>query len=218
VGDTGLAAPAVEPLGHLVRPAAGEPAGALVLLHGRGADEHDLFPLLDILDPERRLLGVTPRAPLSLPPGGAHWYRLGGIPTPDPETFFSTLEGAAAFLDTLPVPRERVVLGGFSQGAVMSWALGLGAGRPRPAAIMALSGFMPEADGFELDLTGLAGYPIAIAHGSLDPVIPVEFSRAAAERVAAAGAALLWRETPVPHTIDPRVLPELQAFVAAALA
>jgi phospholipase/carboxylesterase len=77
---------------------------------------------------------------------------------------------------------------------------------------------MPEADGFELDLTGLAGYPIAIAHGSLDPVIPVEFSRAAAERVAAAGAALLWRETPVPHTIDPRVLPELQAFIAAALA
>ena len=47
-------------------------------------------------------------------------------------------------------------------------------------------------------------------------MIPVEFGRAAAERVRAAGADLLWRETPVPHTIDPRVLPELQAFVAAA--
>ena len=114
------------------------------------------------------------------------------------------------------MPLDRVVLGGFSQGAVMSWALGLGAGRPRPAAIIALSGFMPEVDGFELDLTGLDGYPIAVAHGSLDPVIPVEFGRAAAERVRDAGADLLWRETPVPHTIDPRVLPELQAFVAAA--
>ncbi len=204
-------------LRYLERPAGGEPEGALVLLHGRGADEVDLFPLLDALDPGRRLLGITPRGPLSLPPGGAHWYRLGGIPTPDPGTFFPTFDAAAAFLDELPVPMERVVLGGFSQGAVMSWALGLGAGRPRPAAIMALSGFMPEVEGFALDLTELDGYPIAIAHGSLDPVIPVEFSRAAAERVAAAGAALLWRETPVPHTIDPRVLPELQAFVAAAL-
>ena len=45
----------------LERPAAGEPEGALVLLHGRGADEHDLFPLLDALDPERRLHGYTPR-------------------------------------------------------------------------------------------------------------------------------------------------------------
>ena len=100
----------------------------------------------------------------------------------------------------------------------MSWALGLGTGRPRPAAIMALSGFMPDVEGFELDLADLAGYPIAVAHGSLDPIIPVEFGRAAAERVSAAGADLLWRETQVPHTIDPRVLPELQAFVSVAIA
>ena len=207
-----------ESLRFLERPATGAPEGALVLLHGRGADERDLFPLLDALDPERRLLGITPRGPLSLPPGGAHWYALGGIPTPDPSTFFPTFEAAAAFLDALLVPIDRVVLGGFSQGAVMSWALGLGAGRPRPAAIIALSGFMPEVAGFELDLADLDGYPIAVAHGSLDPIIPVEFGRAAAERVRAAGADLLWRETPVPHTIDPRVLPELQAFVASALA
>ena len=207
-----------ESLRFLERPAARAPEGALVLLHGRGADEADLFPLLDALDPERRLLGITPRGPLALPPGGAHWYALGGIPTPDPDTFFPTFEAAGAFLDGLPVPLDRVVLGGFSQGAVMSWALGLGAGRPRPAAIVALSGFMPEVEGFELDLAGLHGYPIAVAHGSLDPIIPVEFGRVAAARVRAAGADLLWRETPVPHTIDPRVLPELQAFVASSLA
>ncbi len=57
------------------RPAAGEPDGALVLFHGRGTDENDLFPLLDALDPERRLHGVTPRGPLSLPPGGAALVR-----------------------------------------------------------------------------------------------------------------------------------------------
>jgi phospholipase/carboxylesterase len=72
--------------------------------------------------------------------------------------------------------------------------------------------------GFELDLSGLDGYPVAIAHGSLDPIIPVDFGREAAETMRAAGAALLWRETPVPHAVDPRVLPELREFVAAAIA
>jgi phospholipase/carboxylesterase len=205
-------------LQRLERPAERAPEGALVLFHGRGADEYDLFPLLDALDPERRLLGITPRGPLALPPGGAHWYRLGGIPTPDPTTFFSSYEAAASFLDALPVAIERVVVGGFSQGAVMSWALSLGAGRPRPAAVIALSGFMPEVEGFSLDLSGLESYPIAVAHGSLDPVIPVEFGRAAVERLRAAGAEPLWRESPVAHTIDPRLLPELRAFVAAATA
>jgi phospholipase/carboxylesterase len=199
------------------RPPAAEPAGALVLLHGRGADEHDLFPLLDAFDSERRLLGLTPRGPLSLPPGGAHWYRLAGIPTPDPETFHASYAALAGFLDSLPVPVDRVVLGGFSQGSVMSWALGLGAGRARPAAIVALSGFLPRVPGFELDLSGLEGYPVAIAHGSLDPVIPVEFGREAADTMRRAGADVRWRETPVPHTIDPRVLPELRDVVAVAI-
>ncbi len=100
----------------------------------------------------------------------------------------------------------------------MSWALGLGKGRPRPAAIIALSGFLPRVDGFELDFDDLAGYPVALAHGSLDPIIPVEFGREAAETLRAAGADVLWRETPVPHTVDPRLLPELRNFVQAAIA
>lgn len=203
-------------LPRLVRPAAGEPAGALVLFHGRGADEQDLIPLLDALDPDRRLLGVTPRGPLALPPGGAHWYALGGLPTPDPTTFLRTFAQVSAFLDALPVPIERVVLGGFSQGAVMSYALGLGGGRPRPAAIVALSGFIPRVDGFTIDLDGLDGYPVAIAHGSLDPVIPVDFGRDARTMLENAGASVLYRETPVPHAIDPAVVGELRAFVRTA--
>jgi phospholipase/carboxylesterase len=202
-------------LGGLERPAAGEPQGSLVLLHGRGADEYDLHGLLDALDPERRLHGVTPRGPHALPPGGAHWYRLGGIPTPDPETFWPSFEALSELLDGLPQP---LVLGGFSQGAVMSWALGLGRGAAkRPAAIVALSGFMPRVEQLELDLSGLEGYPVAIAHGSLDPVIPVDFSREARTVMEGAGADVLYREAPLPHTIDPSILPELQAFVAAAI-
>ena len=56
---------------HLIREAEQGPDGALILNHGRGTDEHDLFGLLDALDPDRRLLGITPGAPLTdLPPGG----------------------------------------------------------------------------------------------------------------------------------------------------
>lgn len=206
------------PLTAVVREAVGEPEGALVLLHGRGADERDLHPLLDALDPDRRLVGITPRGPLALPPGGAHWYRLGGLPTPDPATFWPTFETVSRWLDELPVAPGRMVLGGFSQGGVMSWALGLGRGRERrPAAILALSCFQPEVEGLELDLEALDGFPVAIGHGTYDDVIPAHFGRAARERVEAAGADVLYREYPLPHTIDPRFLPELRDLVRRAL-
>src|SRR5215212_3673093 len=104
----------------LYRPADGDPEGALVLFHGRGADEHDLFPLLDMLDPERRLLGATARGPLSLPPGGAHWYVVRRVGYPDPETFRSTYAELTSWLDGMlaehGITPERTVLGGFSQG------------------------------------------------------------------------------------------------------
>ena len=110
------------------------------------------------------------------------------------------------------------MLGGFSQGAVMSYALGLG--RPpekRPAALLPLSGFMPSVDGLELDVTGLDGFPVAIAHGTLDPVIPVDYSRAARDVLTAAGADVAYSEAPVGHTIDPGIIPALRDFVAAAI-
>ena len=208
-------------LGHQVRPAAGDPEGALVLFHGRGADELDLFPLLDLLDPQRRLVGVTPRGPLALPPGGAHWYAVRRIGYPDRETFDATYALAAAWLDALPdaldVARERIVLGGFSQGAVMSYALGLGSGRPSPAAIVALSGFIPAVEGFELELDARRDLPVAIGHGTHDPVIGVEFGHDAHERLLEAGLAVTYRESPMGHSIDPGFVEELAAFVANAV-
>lgn len=214
----GVVTPAdVQPLEARWRDAVSEPAGALVLLHGRGADEHDLFPLLDVLDPERRLLGVTPRGPLALPPGGRHWYALGGIPTPDPATFHDTAPRLEAFLDALELPLEKVVLGGFSQGAVMSWALSLGPGRARPAAVVAMSGFLPRVERWPLSPERLAGMPVGIAHGSLDPVIPAEFGREAAEVLSAAGADVLRLETPVPHMVDPAWIEPLRELVERAI-
>jgi phospholipase/carboxylesterase len=207
---------AVAPLVARWREPAGEPEGALVLLHGRGADENDLYPLLDLLDPERRLLGVTPGGPHHLPPGGRHWYALGGIPTPDPATFYETAPRLAAFLDALSVPMDRVVLGGFSQGTVMSWAMSLGPDRARPAAVVAMSGFLPRVDGWPLSPERLAGVPVAIAHGTLDPVIPAQFAAEAAATLEAAGADVLRLQSPVPHMVDPAWVEPLRDVVTRA--
>ena len=207
-------------LEHLERPAAAEPEGLLILFHGRGADEHDLFPLLDVLDPDRRLLGLTPRGPLSLPPGGAHWYAVREIGFPGPSTFLPTYETVSAWLDAAAaetgIGAERTVLGGFSQGAVMTYALGLARGRARPAALIALSGFVPTVEGFELDLEPPLP-PVAIGHGSFDPVISVGWGRRARALLEGAGAEVLFRERPLPHAVDPQFLVELVPWLASAL-
>lgn len=193
------------------RPADGEAEGALVLFHGRGADEHDLFPLLDVLDPERRLHGYCPRGPLSLPPGGAHWYVVPRVGYPDAATFTESYAAAAAWLDSLP--HSRFVLGGFSQGCVMAIALGLGADRIRPAAICGFSGFMPVVDGWELDVERPLT-PVAYGHGLYDPIIPIQFGHGVRDTLTAVGAELLYREYPLDHTIDPGFLVEVREWLA----
>jgi phospholipase/carboxylesterase len=206
---------------HRIREPAGEPEGALVLLHGRGVDEHDLYPLLDAFDPERRLLGVTPGAPLTnVPPGGRHWYVIERIGHPDPATFLATMESTGVFIDGLlaerGVPWERTVLGGFSQGGAIAAALALGAGRPRPAGILEMSTFLPHVEGWPIELADRQGMPAYVVHGEYDPIIPVQLGRAMSEELEAGGLDVTYREPPVPHTVDPSLVPEIAAFVAAA--
>lgn len=209
------------PLVHVVREAAGEPDGALILLHGRGADEHDLASLLDVLDPERRLVGLTPGAPLPGPggSGGRWWYMVPRVGHPDPRTFHATNAQLSGFLDgwleERGIPWRRALIGGFSMGCVMSYATGLGPGRPAPAGILAMSGFIPTVDGWEPELDSRAGLPVFITHGSRDPVISVEFARDARPRLADAGLAVEYHEHDGGHHVDPRTLALMTAWVSA---
>lgn len=202
------------PLPHRVRPSDGEAAGTLVLLHGRGADEHDLFGLFDVLDPQRRLTGITVGGPLALPPGGRHWYVVPRVGFPDPATFGATFAELTSLLDDeLALDWSTTVVGGFSQGSVMSYALGLGAGRPSPAGILAMSGFIPQTDAWTADLGSRAGLPVLVAHGSQDPIISVEFGRDARDRLQQAGADVTYRESAMAHQINPRVIPDVQRWL-----
>ena len=193
-------------LTYRTRPADGDPQGALVLIHGRGASESDLEPLADVLDPERRLAVFLPRGPLTIPPGGYHWYVVQRVGFPHAPTFLPTFERLSSWLDAVlgdaQIPIERTVIAGFSQGCVMSHALSLAAARPRPAGMVGFSGFVPQVEGFELDLEGRAGFPVFIAHGTYDGIITVDFGRDARDRLVAAGVAVTYREDPVDHTIS----------------
>jgi len=209
-------------LEHLIREPAGSPAGALILNHGRGSDERDLYGLLDELDPERRLLGVTTAAPLTgIPPGGKHWYVVARVGYPDPRTFYASYERLAAFADELLAERgvgwERSMIGGFSMGAVMSYAVALGPGRPSPAGVIALSGFVPTVEGWHPELEDRAGLKVLIHHGRQDPIIEPGFGRQANELLSGAGLDVDFLETEAGHWVPPEALDRARALVASAL-
>jgi phospholipase/carboxylesterase len=204
------------------RPAAGDPAGLLVLHHGRGADEHDLLGLADVLDPGRRLHAVTPRAPLTLPGWpGHHWYVVPRVGYPDHDTFHAAYAQLAGFHDELwertGLTPEQTVLGGFSMGSVMSYALGLGADRPAPAGILAFSGFVPIVDGWQPDLATRKTTRVFIAHGRRDPVMEVGFAQRARDLLEAGGLEVEYHESDAAHHIDPAHVGPATAWLAASL-
>jgi phospholipase/carboxylesterase len=210
-------------LTYLEREASGHPSGLLVLHHGRGTDERDLLPLGDVLDPDRRLHVVAPRAPLQLPGSpGFHWYLVPRVGYPDPETFAAARSELATLHDELwertGLGPERTVLGGFSMGAVMSYALSLDPPRPAPAGILAFSGFIPTVPGWEPDLAGRTETRVLVAHGRRDPVIDVSFARRARDLLESAGFEVDYRESDAGHTIDPADLPRAASWLGRLIA
>jgi phospholipase/carboxylesterase len=202
------------------RPASQDPAGLLILHHGRGADEHDLLGLADVLDPGRRLHVVTPRAPLTLPGwSGYHWYTVPRVGYPDPETFRRAYAALAAFHDEVwertGIAPAETVLGGFSMGSVMSYALGLAGERPVPAGILAFSGFIPTVKDWQPDLASRPHLPVFIAHGRRDPIMDIAFARRAHELLDAAGLPVSYHESDAGHNIDPAHLPAATQWLAA---
>jgi phospholipase/carboxylesterase len=109
------------------------------------------------------------------------------------------------------------VLGGFSMGAAMSYALGLGGDRPAPAGILACSGFIPTLADWEPDLAGRPGLRAFVAHGRRDPVISVDFAHQAVERLEAAGIDFVYHESGVAHQIAPDAVPAARQWLAATL-
>jgi phospholipase/carboxylesterase len=209
------------PLVTIERPAEGEPDGLLVLHHGRGTDENDLLGLADVLDPGRRLRVVSARGPLQVAGWpGYHWYLVPRVGYPDRGSFDAAREALAELHDGLwaeGIGPERTVLGGFSMGAVMSHAMAWSAERPVVGGVLALSGFVPTVSGWRPSFEGRAATRAFVAHGTEDPVIEIGFGRAARDALVAGGIDVVYRESPVVHTIDPATVPVAADWLAATL-
>jgi phospholipase/carboxylesterase len=212
----------VSDLSYAARPSAGEPAGLLILHHGRGSDERDMLGLAEVLDPAHRLHAVAPRAPLTLTGWpGYHWYTVPRVGYPDPVTFQRAYSLLAALHDELwertGIPPSGTVLGGFSMGAVMSYALGLSGPRPAPAGILAFSGFIPVVEGWEPSLADRTRLRVLIAHGREDPVMEVDLARRAQLLLTAGGLDVEYHESDVGHQIDGVALAAAVAWLALTL-
>lgn len=211
------------PLAQLERPAAAEPDGLLVLHHGRGTEERNLLGLADLLDPARRLRVVTPRAPLSLPGSpGYHWYLVPRVGFPDPDTFHAARAALADLHDRLweetGVGPERTVLGGFSMGSVMSYAMALDGDRPGVAGILAFGGFVPSVEDWAPVFEDRRATRAFIAHGRRDPIIEIGFAQRAREMLEAAGLDVTYRESELGHQIDPSQLRDASVWLDETLA
>jgi len=195
-------------LTYVQRPARGEADGLLILHHGGGADESDVLGLASVLDRAHRMHVVAPRAPLKLDGAdGYDWYTGAEVGYPDADTFLAGYAELCELHDTTwretGIPAARTVLAGFAAGSVMSYATGLGPGRPRPAGILVFSGFIPTVDGWEPELHTRDSLPVLIAHGRTDQEIGIEFARRASATLTDAGLDVTMYETGGSHTIDP---------------
>ena len=189
---------------------------ALVLLHGRGDTAAGILPLAYEFERDD-LLVISVQAPLELGgvmAGGYEWYRLQQPRSLNEATLRTSLDALAEFLETVkahyPVDPERVVLLGFSQGAVMS--LGTQALRPASVAgVIALSGYFPIE--VEPDAGNLVGRQAFVAHGTQDDIIPVQAGRRTRDLLQRHGVDLAYREYPMAHSVSAEEMQDVREWL-----
>lgn len=204
---------------HAVHPAShGEaPFPGLLLLHGRGADEHDLLGLANELD--GRLSVISARGPFRFPNGGYAWYELdpSGVGYPSPDSLNRSVGLLDQFLDemvsTYSIDPKRLYIGGFSMGGAMAAGLAL-LFPERIAGAVILSSYLPLHAGLDFETEKAAGHPFFQAHGVYDPVIPVQHARETRDFLNTTEVELTYREYPTAHQISPDELEDLRSWFA----
>lgn len=192
---------------------------AIVLLHGRGADENDLLGLGDYFD--ERLMVISARAPFRFPSGAGYtWYDLEEVARPEPAMFAESFTKLNQFMEDVKkgygINPASLVLCGFSMGSAMALALALT--HPGVAmGVIANSGYIPEETDLSYRWADVKGKHFFIAHGTYDPVLPVAFAHRARELLLAAGAALTYREFDMGHQIGEESLGEMIKWLQARL-
>ncbi|MGB8648272.1 MAG: PHB depolymerase family esterase [Anaerolineae bacterium] len=209
---------------HLVHQAkvVSEKPPLLIMLHGVGSNEEDLFGLASYLDP--RFLVLSARGPLTLMPGSYAWFRvqwIGNRPHANPEDAEKSRQMLAQFVEqavqAYRADPRQVYLLGFSQGAIMSGSVML----TRPdllAGVAALSGrILPEVRPQTVSPERLKGFPVLVQHGLYDQVLPIEYGRDSHAFLTKLPVALTYREYPMAHEISQESLRDLAAWLLKQL-
>lgn len=182
----------------------------LLLLHGYGSNEEDLFSFATELPEEYYVISV--RAPYDLQPYGHAWYAIyfdaDENKFSDDEQAKTSRDTIANFIDSLcekyPIDRTNVTLIGFSQGAILSYATALSYPE-KVNRVVALSGYLNEkvlAEGFQNK--AISNLKFFISHGSVDQVIPVDWARKAKPFLEDLGLDVTYKEYPVGHGVAPQ--------------
>jgi phospholipase/carboxylesterase len=182
----------------------------LILLHGYGSNEEDLFSFATELPEEYYVISV--RAPYDLQPYGHAWYAIyfdaDENKFSDDEQAKNSRDAIANFIDSIcekyPIDSTNVTLIGFSQGAILSYATALSYPE-KVNRVVALSGYLNEkvlAEGFQNKAIG--NLKFFISHGSVDQVIPVDWARKAKPFLENLGFEVMYKEYPVGHGVAPQ--------------
>jgi phospholipase/carboxylesterase len=210
---------------HLINPPSEQSVGTpplLLLLHGVGSHEGDLFDLVPYLD--GRFFVVSARAPITLAPGSYAWFHVQFTPTGsiiNPEEAESSRQLLLRFIDELVeaygLDPQRVYLMGFSQGAIMSFSVALT--RPdKVAGIVAMSGRIPpEIRPLIAPPEQLKGLPILVVHGTNDNMLPIENGRESQKLLSKLPVELDYREYWMGHTISTESLARVSTWLTERL-
>ena len=194
----------------------------LILLHGVGSSEQDLFGLASYLDP--RFLILSARGPLTLMRGSYAWFQVqwsGTRPIANPEQADSSRQKIVEFIgqavDAYHADANRVYLMGFSQGAIMSLSIML----TQPellAGVAALSGrILPHVRKQAVPPERLDGFPVLVQHGVQDQVLSIEYGRDSRDYLESLPVDLTYREYEMGHQITDESLHDLTTWLSAQL-
>jgi phospholipase/carboxylesterase len=190
----------------------------MILLHGYGADEHDLLPLVHELDP--RLRAVSLQGPVSLGGGMRAWFNLAMGPRGmsfDDREVRAGVDAAVAAVEEIAKTSPRPILLGFSQGGGMAVSVALR--RPElAAAVLSFSGVLRALEPADLaPADKLRGFPVFAAHGTQDPLVPIALGRALRDELVRLGLDLEWHEYEMGHTVIARELDDARSWLARHL-
>lgn len=210
---------------HLIRrplAATGGKPPLLLLLHGVGSHEQDLFGLASLLDP--RFFVVSARAPITLGPGAYAWFHVqwtaeGPVATGTEaeESLVILSRFIAELVEAYSLDGKRVYLLGFSQGSIMSLALALTTPELVAGLVVNSGRLLLEMLPKLAPREALAGLPILVTHGTQDQVLPIRFGRAIRDELGTLPVAVSYREYPMAHEISAESLSDVAAWLRARL-